>query len=173
MSFEQETEHLRLRRPVADDLPGFTALHTDPRTYAHAPASMPTPAQCRERLASYLLDWEEFGYGYVAVEELSTGRLVGWGGVKPTPDATVENLYYRLAHDALGRGYGRELAQAIVAAVREELPGHTVRAMVKRHNSASMATALAAGLVEVGERRHSEDGPDDPPSVILEWRPEA
>jgi hypothetical protein len=45
--------------------------------------------------------------------------------------------------------------------------------MVKRHNSASMATALAAGLVEVGERRHSEDGPDDPPSVILEWRPEA
>ena len=173
MPFEQETEHLRLRRPVPEDLSAFTALHSDPRTYAHAPASMPTPEQCRQRLASYVLDWEEFGYGYVAVEELSTGRLVGWGGVKPTPDETVENLYYRLDFDHLGRGYGRELARAIMATVREELPGHTVRAMVKRHNHASMATALAAGLVEVGERRHSEDGPGDPPSVILEWRPDA
>jgi RimJ/RimL family protein N-acetyltransferase len=171
MPFEQETEHLLLRRPVPEDLAAFTSLHSDPRTYAHAPASMPTPEQCRERLASYDLDWEEFGYGYVAVEELSTGRLIGWGGVKPTPDETVENLYYRLAFDSLGRGYGRELARAIVTAVGEELPGHTVRAMVKRHNSASIATALAAGLVEVGERRHSEDGPDDPPSVVLEWRP--
>src|SRR3954466_12602541 len=123
MPFEQETEHLRLRRPGLDDLPAFTALHTDPRAYEHAPASMPTPEQCRERLASYILDWEQFGYGYVAVEERSTGRLIGWGGVKPTPDETVENLYYRLAFDSLGRGYGRELAVAIVTAFREELPG--------------------------------------------------
>src|SRR6185312_15744610 len=79
MSFERETEHLRLRRPVSEDLAAFTELHSDPRTYVHAPASMPTPEQCRQRLASYLLDWEQFGYGYVAVEELSTGRLVGWG----------------------------------------------------------------------------------------------
>jgi hypothetical protein len=42
---------------------------------------------------------------------------------------------------------------------------------VKRHNRASMATAVGAGLVEVGEQRHPEDGPDDPPSVILELRP--
>ena len=173
MSFERETEHLRLRRPVPEDLAEFTALHTDPRTYEHAPASMPTPAQCRERLASYVLDWEEFGFGYLAVEELATGRLVGWGGVRLTATDRTLNLYYRLAHDALGRGYGRELARAIVAAARETLPDHSIQANVKRHNRASMATALAAGLVEVGERPHPEDGPDDPPSVILEAPPVA
>jgi hypothetical protein len=75
--FEQETEHLRLRRPVPEDLPGFVALHTDPRTYEHAPASMPTEQQCAERLASYVLDWEEFGFGYLAVEELASGRRPG------------------------------------------------------------------------------------------------
>jgi hypothetical protein len=58
--FERETERLRLRRPAPGDLPGFLALHSDPRTYEHTPASMPSPEQCRERLASYLLDWEEF-----------------------------------------------------------------------------------------------------------------
>ena len=80
MPFEQETEHLRLRRPVPEDLPGFVALHTDPRTYEHAPESMPTEEQCGERLASYVLDWEQFGFGYLAVEERASGRLVGWGG---------------------------------------------------------------------------------------------
>lgn len=172
MSFERETERLRLRRPVLEDLPGFTALHTDPRTYAHAPASMPTPEQCRERLASYVLDWEQFGFGYLAVEELASGRLVGWGGVRLTMEPRTLNLYYRLAHDALGQGYGGELARAIVSAAQEELPDHTIRAAVKRHNRASMATALHAGLVEVGEKAHPEDGPDDPPSVLLELRPE-
>jgi RimJ/RimL family protein N-acetyltransferase len=170
MPFERETEHLRLRRPVADDLAGFVALHTDPRTYEHAPASMPTAEECGRRLASYLLDWEEFGFGYLAVEERATGRLVGWGGARLTATDLTLNLYYRLAHDALGQGYGRELAQAILTGVREELPDHTVRATVKRHNHASMATALGAGMVEVGEQTHPEDGPDDPPSVILELR---
>src|ERR1700712_3299987 len=113
MPFEQETEHLRLRRPVPDDLTGFTALHTDPRTYEHAPASMPTPQQCRERLASYVLDWKEFGFGYLAVEDKVTGELVGWGGVQVTMEPRTLNLYYRLAYDALGRGYGRGLAKAI------------------------------------------------------------
>jgi RimJ/RimL family protein N-acetyltransferase len=169
--FEQETARLRLRRPVPDDLAGFTALHTDPRTYEHAPASMPDPPECRRRLESYLLDWEQFGFGYLAVEELTSGRLIGWGGVRFTAEPRTLNLYYRLAHDSLGRGYGRELAQAIMAAVREDLPDHTVRAAVKRHNHASMATALAAGLVEVGEKVHPEDGPDDPPSVVLEAPP--
>ncbi len=171
MPFERETQHLRLRRPVPEDLAGFVALHTDPRTYAHAPASMPTPEQCEQRLASYLLDWEEFGFGYQATEELGTGRLVGWGGVRLTMDERTLNLYYRLAYHSLGRGYGRELVGAILAGVREELPDHTVRASVKRHNHASMATALGAGLVEVGEKVNPEDGPDDPPSVILELRP--
>jgi RimJ/RimL family protein N-acetyltransferase len=169
--FERETEHLRLRRPVTEDLPAFIALHTDPRTYVHAPASMPTEQQCRERLASYLQDWTEFGFGYLAVEELGNDRLVGWGGVRLTMAPRTLNLYYRLAHDALGQGYGRELVRAILDGSREELPDHTVRASVKRHNTASMATALGAGLVEVGEQVNPEDGPDDPPSVVLEAPP--
>ena len=171
MPLERETEHLRLRRPRPEDLEAFTALHSDPRTYEHAPASMPTPAQCRERLASYLLDWEEFGFGYLAVEELTTGRLVGWGGVRLTAEPRTVNLYYRLAYDALGRGYGSELARAIVAGAREQLPDHRITASVKRNNHASMATALGAGLVEVGEKRHPDDGPDEPPSALLELAP--
>ncbi len=171
MPFERETPRLRLRRPTADDLPGFVALHTDPRTYEHAPATMPDEAECRRRLESYLLDWEEFGFGYLAVEELATGSLVGWGGVRLTMEPLTVNLYYRLAHAALGRGLGRELACAIVAGAREELPDHTIRATIARGNPASLSTAHAAGLVEVGEKRQPDDDPDEPPSLVLELRP--
>jgi RimJ/RimL family protein N-acetyltransferase len=171
MGFEGETARLRLRRPVPEDLPGFVALHSDPRTYVHAPASMPTEQQCQERLTSYILDWDEFGFGYLAVEEIESGRLVGWGGVRPTATPRTLNLYYRLEHDALGQGYGRELVLAIVAAARDELPDHVLVASIKRHNRASMATAMRAGFVEVGEKADPSDGPDDPPSVALELRP--
>jgi hypothetical protein len=34
-----------------------------------------------------------------------------------------------------------------------------------------MATALSAGLVEVGEKAHPDDGQNDPPSVVLELGP--
>ena len=52
------TERVLLRRPTADDLDDYVRLHSDPRTYAHAPTSMPTPARCRERLSDDLADWE-------------------------------------------------------------------------------------------------------------------
>jgi len=168
MSFEQETQRLRLRRPAADDLDGYVTLHSDPRTYTHAPASMPDAEHCRARLESDLADWDERGFGYVAVEERSAGRLIGWGGVKATPEPERVNLYYRLSHDALGQGYGRELAGAVVAAAVQELPGQVVRAVVKPHNHASMRTAEAASLMAVGTEPHPEDRPNDAPSVVLE-----
>ncbi|MEO7059914.1 MAG: GNAT family N-acetyltransferase [Lapillicoccus sp.] len=166
--FEQDTTRLRLRRPTFADLAAYTALHTDPRTYAHAPASMPDADRCRVRLESDVSAWEERGFGYLAVEELITGRVVGWGGVRQFEEPEVLNLYYRLAHDALGRGFGRELARSVVAAAVEAMPERRVVARVKPHNLASVATARSAGLVEVGAEPHSEDEPDDPPSLVLE-----
>ncbi len=168
MSFEQETRRLRLRRPTDDDLDGYVTPHSDPRTYAHAPASMPDPERCQARLRRNLDDWEQTGFGYVAVEERATGRLVGCGGVKPTPDSQVVNLYYRLSHDVLGRGYGRELARAVVASAIEELPDRVVQAVVKPHNHASLLTALSAGLVKVGTKAQPGEEPSDSPSLVLE-----
>lgn len=172
-AFERLTARLRLRRPRADDLEAYVALHTDPRTYRHAPDSMPDAARCEQRLAGDLRDWERRGWGQVAVERLDddrTRRLVGWGGlrlIEDGPHAGDLNLYYRLAHDVLGQGLGRELARALVAAAIEELPDLQVLALVKPHNAAWLATARSAGLVETGFAPNSEDRADDPPSVVL------
>ncbi len=160
--FEQPAGPLVLRRPRATDLPAYTVLHTDPRAYAYAPDTMPDAIGCRIRLDVDLEDWRAQGWGYLAVEEAATGRLVGWGGVRPFLDHPGLNLYYRLAPDLLGRGYGRLLARTLTARAAEWLPGRPVSASVRRTNPVSLRTALSAGLVPVG----LDDRPGDPSDAV-------
>ena len=160
--FEQVVGPLRLRRPRVDDLAAYTLLHTDPRTYAHAPESMPDALACRIRLDSDLEHWRDHGFGYLAVEEVATGRLAGWGGLRSFPQHSSLNLYYRLSPDLLGRGYGRLLARTLTASAAEWLPDHTVRASVRRTNPVSLRTSRSAGLVPIGV----DERPDNPPGEV-------
>lgn len=161
-AFEPTVGTLRLRRPRADDLPAYTLLHTDPRTYAHAPESMPDALTCRIRLEADLEHWRDHGFGYLAVEEAATGRLVGWGGLRSYPHHPNLNLYYRLSPDLVGHGYGRQLARALTVSAAEWLPDRTVRASVRRTNPASLRTSLSAGLVPIG----IDERPDDPVGAV-------
>lgn len=157
-----------MRRPRRDDIDVYIRLHTDPRTYAHAPHTQPDALGCRIRLDGELEHWRQHGFGYLAVEELATGRVVGWGGVRSEPGHEHLNLYYRLDHANLGRGWGRLLARAIVVAATEELPDRLVRASIRPVNTASLRTVEAAGLVRIGTDTHPNDPPEGPRSELFE-----
>ena len=162
------TRRLVLRRPRADDLDDYVRLHSDPRTYAHAPASMPSPERCRERLADDLADWERDDLGYAAVVDRASGEVIGWAGLRhKDSDGGFLNLYYRLAHDRLGSGLGREISRALVAWGVEHRPSALVTAMVDTGNTASLRTAASAGLVQVGTRRMADE-PDGEPMPYFE-----
>jgi RimJ/RimL family protein N-acetyltransferase/ribosomal protein S18 acetylase RimI-like enzyme len=162
------TERLVLRRPSVDDLDDYVRLHTDPRTYAHAPASMPTPEGCRTRLSADLSDWERDGLGYAAVVDRATGDVIGWAGLRhKDADESALNLYYRLAFDRVGRGLGLELARAVVAWGVEHRPDALVTAMVDEGNTASRRTAERAGLYACGHRA-ARDDPEGEPMLYLE-----
>ncbi len=166
--FERVVGPLRMRRPRRDDIDAYIRLHTDPRTYAHAPATRPDALGCRIRLDGELEHWREHGFGYLAMEELATGRVVGLGGVRTEPGDEHLNLYYRLEHASLGRGWGRLIARAVVVAVTEELPERVVRASIRPVNTASLRTGRAAGLVRIGTDAHPGDPADGPPSELFE-----
>lgn len=168
MGFERVVGPLRLRRPTRVDLDAYVRLHTDARTYAHAPETMPDRIGCGIRLEQDLEDWRDHGFGYLAVEDVATGQVVGWGGVRRSPPHESLNLYYRLSHDRLGRGYGKLLARALTVGATEWLPGETVRASVRVTNPASLRTALAAGLVRIGQDDSRDDPPGTPASDLLE-----
>jgi RimJ/RimL family protein N-acetyltransferase len=163
------TGRLGLRRPVEADLADYVRLHTDPRTYAHKPAAMATVRECEEHFTASLERWEDEGLDYAPVEDLASGEVVGWGGLRVVRDRGEPqhlNLYYRLEFAALGRGLGRELARGLVNWAAEHRLDLPVRAAVAPVNGASLATALAAGLVEVGREVHPHF-PEDEPDIIL------
>ena len=162
------TERVVLRPPVPGDLEDYVRLHTDARTYAHAPSSMPSVERCRERLSDDLTDWEQDHLGYAAVLDRASGQVIGWAGLRhKNSDHRALNLYYRLAHDRLGVGLGREISRAVVAWAVEHRPRSLVTAMVDDVNAASLRTAASAGLVQVGVRR-MRDEPDGKPMAYLE-----
>ncbi|GAA2475371.1 GNAT family N-acetyltransferase [Terrabacter carboxydivorans] len=162
------TERLELRRPRLEDLEHHVRVHTDPRTYAHAPASMPSTEQCRERLAADLADWERDELGYAVVVERVSGDVIGWAGLRhKDSDHRSLNLYYRLEHGRLGVGLGREISRAAVAWGVEHRPEALVTAMVDEVNTASLRTAASAGLVRVGTRP-MRDEPDGTPMAYFE-----
>jgi RimJ/RimL family protein N-acetyltransferase/predicted N-acetyltransferase YhbS len=167
LPFETETLRLRLRRPTMADLPFQIALHTDPALYAHAPAALVAdPAVHERRLAEWIGQWEDHGFGYWLVEDAAEGRPLGFAGVRPDGDGL--NLYYRLRREAHGRGLATEAAREAVALATEWIPGSPVRAVIRPGHETSLRTARRSGLVEAGVRRHAEDPPDQAPSVMLE-----
>ena len=163
------TSRLVLRRPRPDDLDDYVRLHTDPHTYRHKPAAMPSPARCAERLSRDLASWQEDGIGYVAVLARDSGRVIGWAGLRLERGYGPAhlNLYFRLGAECHGRGYGREVARWLVGWAAEHRPNLPVTAMVAPVNAASLATCRAAGLFEIGRRVHPLF-PADEPDVILE-----
>ncbi|MCU1537218.1 MAG: hypothetical protein JWP82_1569 [Humibacillus sp.] len=162
------TPRLVLRRPTLADLDDYVRLHNDPRTYAHAPGSMPDAERCRERLADDVADWARDELGYAAVLDRTSGAVLGWAGLRhKDSDRSSLNLYYRLAHDRLGAGLGRELSRALVGWAVEHRPDARVTAMVDLVNTASRRTAESSGLVEVGRKR-MQDEPDREPMASYE-----
>jgi RimJ/RimL family protein N-acetyltransferase len=161
------TARLVLARPTEHDRAFHTAVHSDPRLYTHAPHVLGTPETNAQFFEAILDHWTTHGFGYWVARDLGSGMPWGWVGVQRR-DGYL-NLYYRFVTEAQGQGLAREAARAAVATAAEWWPDRPVRALVKDHNTASVRTAQAAGLVRTGEQQAlADDTPDEPPSSVFE-----
>ncbi|TPG19549.1 GNAT family N-acetyltransferase [Pedococcus bigeumensis] len=167
MPFETTTPRLLLTRPTEQDRAFHTAVHSDPRLYAHAPHVLGTPATNAEFFDAIIAHWATEAFGYWVARDRDSGMPVGWVGVQRR-DGHL-NLYYRFVTEAQGRRLAREAARAAVAMATEWHPDAVVRALVKDHNEPSVRTAEAAGLVRTGEQLVlADDLPDEAPSSVFE-----
>ncbi|KQZ06615.1 phosphinothricin acetyltransferase [Microbacterium sp. Root53] len=103
--------------------------------------------------------WEAFDAGKVAAPRLvavdETGAVLGWAAASPVSArpvyrGVIEHSIY-IASAARGRGVGRALLRAFVAAA--DAAGYwTIQSSVFPQNSASFRLHLAEGFREVGRR---------------------
>ncbi|MDP5278940.1 GNAT family N-acetyltransferase [Sphingomonas sp. DG1-23] len=111
---ELATARLRVRPFAMDDRDALVALFADPRVARHVDDGQPlAAADAQLWIVRSRANLARHGYGTGAVVERASGTLIGWAGFA-RPEGGEQEIIYGLAADRWGRGYGRELLDALL-----------------------------------------------------------
>jgi ribosomal-protein-alanine N-acetyltransferase len=118
------TPRLLLRHWREEDREPWAAMSADPAVMEHFPALL-TPEVSSAWIDRVGADLERRGWGLWALEELGTGRFLGFTGLNvPRFDAhftPAVEIGWRLRRDAWGHGYASEAARGALAVAFEDL----------------------------------------------------
>ena len=155
-------ERLRLRDWTLDDADAYyEGLLSDPDVMRYLPGGTPRPREAADKSINWFTrHGEEHGFTLWAVEELSSGALVGNCGLVYIPggqNGEVE-VAYTLAKAFWGKGYATEAAQALVSFARNSDDVRTIRAHTLPEKNASTRVLIKCGFHQAGEVHDPEDG---------------
>jgi len=148
------TERLLLRRFVPDDLGPLADVFGDPMV-------MRFVGERRDPLDAELLaasqgpvraQWDEYGFGPLAVVERGSGRLAGEAGLQVLAGGSDVELTCTLARFAWGRGYASEAAAAVLDWGFFGLVLARVMALADPANGASLRVLDKLGMRSLGTR---------------------
>jgi RimJ/RimL family protein N-acetyltransferase len=146
---ELRTERLLLRRWRVSDRAPFAALNADPEVTRYFP--QPLTRQASDRLAERAdAGLEQQGWGIWALEELATGRFLGFTGLAhpsfEAPFTPAVELGWRLARAAWGVGFATEAARAAAAFAFDELDLDELVSYTAEPNVRSRAVMRRLGM---------------------------
>ena len=112
------------------------------------PSPLPPPFERVQRLVQEQLEhWQEYGYGWWALERLQRpGMFIGWAGLQYLPETDETEVGYLLGSAYWGRGLATEAARASVRYGFEELSLRQIVGIVHPDNVASQRVLEKAGL---------------------------
>ncbi len=148
-----ESERLILRAHTAKDLSECLALWNDPLVYRYISRQTSSETQCWSRLLSYRGLWELLGYGYWAVIEKASNRMVGELGfadfcreIHPSLQGIPEAGWV-LKSEFHGLGYAREALDSALQWLDAQEFGSKSVCIIDKENEASLR--LAAKLAYI------------------------
>jgi ribosomal-protein-alanine N-acetyltransferase len=112
---ERRTARLLLTRMQREDFAEIRGMHADPRVMATL-GGVRSPAAERRVLEGLLAHWEEHGFGYWVVRDVSTGRFLGRGGLRwvEVGGRKEVEIGYGFIAECWGQGLATELARESV-----------------------------------------------------------
>jgi len=147
-----ETARLLLRPFTVDDAVLMHRVYSDPDVMRYVATGPIADLGATQRLIGDYVDHQQaWGYSFWAVEERSSGELIGDAGLYRTPSGEVE-LGYTLGVPWWGLGYATEAAGAWVEAALGALGLDEVVALAEPGNRASLRVLEKIGLRRSGER---------------------
>lgn len=163
-----DTGRLLLRGHRTEDLDAYAALWADPVVVRFIGGRAFTREEAWVRILRYAGSWPLMGFGFWAIEDKASGRLLGEAGfhelrraIEPSFEGTPE-AGWMIAPSAHGKGYATEVVTAIHAWGDRHLGTASTVCIIDPGNAASLRVADRAGYRE--ETRTSYHGK---PSIIL------
>lgn len=154
------SSRLLLRHWQEGDRAPFAAMGTDAEVMEHFPSAL-TREQSDGFIDRVGADLERRGWGLWAIEELETGRFVGFTGLNvPGFDAhftPATEIGWRLRRDAWGRGFASEAARGVLEVAFDDLELPEVVSFTTTANVRSQAV-----MERVGMRRDPAEDFDHP-----------
>ena len=116
-----------------------------------------TEGETWRTMASLIGHWQIRGYGPYAVEEKSSGTVVGAVGLWHPNDWPGPEIMWALARKYWGRGYASESARAVKKMAAEYMPDISLISLIHCENEASKNLAVAVGAQLEKEIEHNGD----------------
>lgn len=147
------TARLQLREFTEADFPALLALVSHPEVMRFSDG-IESEAAAHVRLAGYLRAYRERGFGKWAVQERSSGRVIGYCGFgwEEFDGVSRPELGFRLLPDCWGRGFATEAAAACDRHASAALGFNDYLGFAHPDNTASRRVLEKLGLVLLGER---------------------
>jgi RimJ/RimL family protein N-acetyltransferase len=145
-----ETVRLRLRQ-FREDFPTYQAWCANPDLMRYLGGRTFNTLEAWRHMAYVLGHWQLRGYGYYAVEEKASGRLVGRVGFTDSEGWPGFELGWTLAPEARGQGYAREAARLLLDYAFEHLERPHVMSLIHPENAPSIRVAEHLGQTVEGE----------------------
>jgi len=156
-----ETRRLRLRRFGPDDLDRLVELDSDPEVMRYITYTVPTPRAVYEDVILprwFAIYAQTPELGYWAAEDREGGEFLGWFHLRPDRfDAGEQELGYRLARAAWGRGLATEGALAVVEHGFARVGAPKITARTLSANLRSQRVMRKCGLAFEGDFVYPED----------------
>lgn len=147
-----ETERLTLRPFREADVAPFFELSQDPDVMRYVgDRRVPTLQEAWRGIAGWIGHWALRGYGQWAIEERSSGRLIGRAGIINPAEWPGAEVGYLLGRAWWGHGYATEAARAAMDWGFEQFDFSDLISLIDPDNTASIAVATRLGESLRGE----------------------
>lgn len=163
-----QSPRLHLRPVITSDVDDLFRIYGDPATNAFNPAGpYPDIHHAQTVLARWISHWEIHSFGNWAISlQDNPERIIGFGGlsISSYTGISINNLGYRFATEAWGKGLATEFSRNSVRYGFDEIKLTEISAVVRGNHLASQKVLQKAVLQYV---REIHDVKDAPPSLLF------
>ena len=141
---ELATARLRLRPIESGDVHNLVAVYAD--TEVTRFLNRMTLEETADQAERFAREWEDRGYGILAIIEAESGEFVGRSGLHYWPQFDEVEAGWVLRRDVWGRGYATEAGAETLRWGFEDLRLDMITAIIAKENGPSIAVAERLGM---------------------------